>query len=154
MSYSYSAPLTYGPQQAYPEQQVYAKPKKTSLAIPLSITGAAVGATIGGFSGWNKNAFVNKSGDVADTFVKEVQANLQKNLKNPGSDAYTQGQNILNKIKSIKKPEELKALFKENRKAANGICKILNKSPEEFVKNITEENLSTNKKTSIFCVFF
>lgn len=147
MSYSYSTPLTYGPQQAYPEQQVYVKPKKTSSAIPLSIAGAAVGAVAGGFGGWNRNAFVNKSGDVADTFVKEVQANLQKNLKNPGNDAYTQGENILNKIKSIKSPEELITLFNENKKAANGICKILNKSPEEFVKNITQENLSTNKKT-------
>lgn len=147
MTYSSSGQLNYGPQQI-PLQYDGTKYQKPS-AIPIALTGAAVGAIAGAGYGKYKssgtNSFISKNGDVVDSFAKNTYEKFI-NTSKTGKEAYNGGLNILNKIDSVKKPEELKQLFEANKEAAEDICKELKQKPEDFIKNITNDNLADNKK--------
>ena len=127
MTYSYSSPLTYGPQQngVYYNEMEYKKPS----AAPAAIAGVAAGGVTGAVIGSRKNPYMTKSGEVLDSFAK------------------TAYENYVNKVADAGK-EELKTLFEANKEAAKEICTELKQTPEEFLNRITQDNLNKNK-TSI-----
>ena len=145
MTYSYSSPLTYGPQPngVYYDQMSYQKPS----AMPATIGGAVIGAGVGAYIGYKKNPYLTKSGEVIDSFAKTAYEKYVNTVADAGKEAYEGGINILKKIDSTKTPEELKALFDANKEAAKEICTELKQTPEEFLNRVTQDNLSTNKKT-------
>ncbi len=148
MSYSYKNQLNYG-QQTGPmlyDGMTYKKPS----AIPMAITGALVGgvggAGIGAYKATKNDSFMSKNGDVNDSFAKETYERYINSAKNAGKESYQGSLNILNKIDNVKNPEELKELLDANKEAAENICKELNQKTDDYVKNITNENLAANKK--------
>lgn len=145
MTYSYSGPLTYEPQQngLYYQGQSYQKPS----AVPAALTGAVLGGATGAVIANCKKPYMPKNGEFADSFVKTVYDKYMKNANNSGKEAYEGGLNILKNIDSVKSAEELKTLFKENELAAKDICTELKQTPEEFLERVTDKNLNKNKKT-------
>lgn len=146
MTYSYSSPLTYGPQQngVYYNEMEYKKPS----AAPAAIAGVAAGGVTGAVIGSRKNPYMTKSGEVLDSFAKTAYENYVNKVADAGKEAYDGGLNILKKIDTVKSPEELKTLFEANKEAAKEICTELKQTPEEFLNRITQDNLNKNK-TSI-----
>ena len=157
MVYSYSNPVTYGPQQPlsydgipnYPKVQVQEQVAEYRPAAPSSVpagcAGAVLGAGIGCISGIRKNPYIEGS-NVNDKFaVKAYEKNL-KNLEEPAQNAYRQGNVILKKLDGVKNVEELKVLFNENPEAAKEVCSALGKTHEEFLNSVSEKNLSKNKR--------
>lgn len=144
MTYSYSAPLTYGPQpnDLYYESQNYQKPSAAPAAVLGTLAGAGVGAIVGG----RKNPFMAKNGEVLDSFAKSAYEKYVNTAKDAGKEAYEGGLNILKKIDVVKTPDELKKLLNENKEAAKEICTELKQTPEEFLGRVTEDNLDKNKK--------
>ena len=143
MTYSYQGPLTYGTQAngTYYDEAQYKKPS----AVPATIAGVVIGGTTGAVIGSRKNPYIEKNGEVIDSFAKSTYEKYISNTGN-GKEAYEGGLNILKKIDKVKSAEELGALFSENSEAANYICAELKQTPEEFISNINDKNLSANKK--------
>lgn len=136
MTYSYSGPLNYGQQQPlYYDGMV----KKEPSSIPYGVGGLALGATIGGIAGSKVNPYVSKSGVATDTFSSKVMNNLPEADKK----VYNQCEAILKAINKSSTPEELQTLLTTNKEAAD---KVLG-NPNDFMQNVTEENLAANKKT-------
>ena len=96
MTYSYSSPLTYGPQTGgvYYDDTVYKKPS----AVPAAIGGVIVGGIGGAVLGNRKNPYITKSGDVVDTFAKSAYEKYVNTAADAGKEAYEGGLNILKKI--------------------------------------------------------
>lgn len=145
MTYSYSSPLTYGPQQngVYYESMEYKKPS----AVPATIGGMAIGGITGAIIGNRKNPYMTKSGEVLDSFAKTAYEKYVSTATDAGKEAYEGSQNILKKIDTVKSPEELKTLLDSNKEAAKEICTELKQTPEEFVEKVTQDNLGKNKTT-------
>lgn len=145
MTYSYSAPLTYGPQQngVYYDGMTYQKPS----AAPVAIGGAVIGSGVGAIIGSKKKSNIAKNGEVTDTFAKSVYEKYVDKVADAGKESYNGGKEILKKIDGVKTPEELKVLFDANKEAATDICTELKQTPDEFLNNVTKDNLKANKKT-------
>lgn len=143
MTYSYQGPLTYGPQQngVYYDGMTYQKPS----SAPATIGGLVVGGGVGAYLGNKKNPYM-KNGEVSDTFAKSAYEKYVNKASDAGKEAYNGGLEILKKIDNIKNPEELKTLMNVNKDAAIDICTELKQTPEEFLNNISQENLQANKK--------
>lgn len=148
MTYSYSNQLNYGPQQVplQYEGMTYQKPSLVPMTLGGAAIGGIAGAGYGAYKNNNINNFISKEGEVTDTFAKTTFEKYINHSAKEGKEAYNGGLNILNKIDSIKNPEELKQLFDANKEAADDICKELKQKPEDFIKNITNKNLEANKK--------
>lgn len=146
MTYSYQAPLTYGPQQngVYYDGMTY---QKTSAAPVATIGGVLVGGGVGAYLGNKKNPYITKNGEISDTFAKSAYEKYVNKATDAGKEAYNGGLEILKKIDGVKSPEDLKALFDANKDAASDICTELKQTPEEFLNNVSQDNLSANKKT-------
>ncbi len=144
-SYSYSAPLTYGPQQngVYYDGMTYQKPS----AAPFAIGGAVIGSGVGAFIGSKKKSDISKNGEVTDTFAKSVYEKYVDKVADAGKESYNGGKDILKKIDNVKTPEELKTLFDANKEAAVDMCTELKQTPDEFLNNVSKDNLKANKKT-------
>ena len=106
MTYSYSGPLTYGPQQngVYYDQMTYQKPS----AAPAGVAGVVVGGGVGAILGNRKNPYIGKKGEVSDSFAKNVYEKYISSAADAGKESYEGGLNILKKIDSVQNPEELK----------------------------------------------
>ena len=65
------------------------------------------------------------------------------NLPEADKKIYNQCDTILQAINKSSTPEELQTLLTTNKEAAN---KVLG-NPNDFMQNVTEENLAANKKT-------
>jgi len=145
MTYSYSGPLTYGPQQngVYYDSMEYKKPS----AAPATIGGLVVGGATGAIIGNRKNPYMTKTGEVLDSFAKTAYEKYVNTVADAGKEAYEGGLNILNKNVSVKSPEELKTLLDSNKEAAKEICTELKQTPEEFMGRVTQDNLGKNKTT-------
>lgn len=144
MTYSYSGPLTYGPQTngVYYDEMTYKKPS----ALPAATAGVLVGGIGGAVVGGKKNPYVNKKGEILDSFAKTTYEKYVDKAAGAAKESYHGGQEILAKIDSVKNPEELKALLSSNQEAAKDICAELKQTPEEFLTNVSEKNLNANKK--------
>lgn len=144
MTYSYSTPLTYGPQQnvVHYEGTTHTKPS----ALPATMGSLLVGGGIGAAIASCKTPYLTKSGEISDTFARTTFENYINRTAESGKEAYEGCLNILKKIDNIKNPEELKALMDANKEAGKEICNEMKQTPEEFLSNITKENLNENKK--------
>lgn len=136
MTYSYSGPLTYGQQQP---MMYDGMTKKEPSSIPYGIGGLVLGAAGGGIAGSKINPYVSKSGVATDIFSSKVMSNLPEADKK----IYNQCDTILQAINKSSTPEELQTLLTTNKEAAD---KVLG-NPNDFMQNVTEENLAANKKT-------
>lgn len=136
MTYSYSGPLDYGQQQPLYYDGMA---KKEPSSIPYGIGGLVIGAAAGGIAGSRVNPYVSKSGVATDTFSSKVM----KNLPDADKKIYNQCDAILKEISKSRTPEELQTLLATNKEAAD---KVLG-NPNDFMQNVTEENLAANKKT-------
>lgn len=135
MAYSYSGPLTYEQQPVNYNNTV----KKQPSSIPYGVGGLVVGAAAGGFAGSKINPFVSKNGVATDTFTRKVISNIPEADKK----IYDQCNAVIGAINSSSTTDELKTLISNNKEAAN---KVLG-NPNEFLQNVTKENLAANKKT-------
>ena len=144
MTYSYSTPLTYGPQQeaVYYEGTTHQK----ASSLPATIGTAVIGGGIGSYIGYKKAPKMMKNGEITDSFVKTTFENYINKSTDSGKEAYKEGLNILNKIDSVKNPEELKKIMDANKEAAKEICAEMKQTPEEFLSNISKDNLKENTK--------
>ena len=146
---TYSNPLNYG-QQQYPMQyegMQYRKPSAIPLAAGGAIAGGIAGASFGAYKGYSLDSYISKNGNVVDSFARNIYEKHINNSTDEIKEIYNQGLDILNKIKSVKNTDELKQLLETNRKAADTICKDLNQNLDDYLKNITADNLDANKKS-------
>lgn len=135
MTYSYSAPLNYGQQQPIHYDGIT---QKQPSSIPYGIGGLTVGAIAGGIAGSKVNPFVSKSGVATDSFTGKVLSNLPEDEKK----VYNQCQAVLKSMGNAKNTDELTTILTTNKEAAEKVLGNTN----EFMKNVTDENLSANKK--------
>lgn len=143
MAYSYSTPLTYGPQT---ELAYYDTAHKKSSSASATVVSAIAGGGVGAYMGYRKSPTISKSGEISDAFVKQAFENYINKSADSGKEAYNEGLNILKKIDSVKTPEELKSLMDANKEAAKEFCAEMKQTPEEFLSNVTSDNLKDNKK--------
>ncbi len=143
MTYSYpSGPLTYG----YEQPAMYdGMTKKQPSSIPYGAGGLVLGAAAGGFAGSKINPFVSKDGKATDSFTRKVFNNAIEKAPDAEKNAYKQGLELLKGIDKVSNPAELKTLADTNKEAMNKVCAELGHTPEEFLQNVTKENLSANK---------
>ncbi|MBR2430209.1 hypothetical protein IKB17_01940 [bacterium] len=146
MTYSYSNPVTYGPQQNGVYYEDPSKKKKFT-AGSAAATGVVLGGTVGAIIGARNKSFVSKEGEFTDSFVRTTYDNYMNKAGENSSKAYKESLKILKKIDSVSSPEELKNLLNANPEAAEEICNELKKSPDDFLKNVTKRNLNKNKRT-------
>ena len=100
MSYSYQAPLTYGPQTnnlSYYDSS-YQKPSIAPLVTGCTILGGGIGATTGAIMSNKKDKPFGKNGEVTDSFAKSTYENFVEKTANSGKESYKGGLNILEKI--------------------------------------------------------
>lgn len=147
MTYSYSSPVSYGPQANGTYYEAAPLSNKSSSAKPATIGGLALGGVTGAIIGATKKNYVNKDGSFSDSFVKSTFENYINNSADSSKKAYTEGLEILKKIDSVKTPEELKALFDANPEAAGEIFNELKQTPDDFLNKIRKRSLNSNKKT-------
>lgn len=130
MSYNYSAPQVYYPQN-------YEK----KSGAPLVGLGFAAGSIAGGINASKKIPLYVRKGDVEDTFAKAVHDKYIRKAASESDKALDkQLSTVIKKIGKIKKPEDLKALLKKNPEVESMISK-------DLVENITETTLESNKAT-------
>ena len=144
MAYSYSTPLAYGPQPdlAYYDDFTY----KKSSSVPATAVSALAGGGVGTYMACRKSPTILKNGEISDTFVKQTFESYVSHAADSGKEAYNEGLNILKKIDSVKTPEELKSLMDSNKEAAKEFCAEMKQTPEDFLSNVTKDNLKDNKK--------
>lgn len=143
MAYSYSTPLTYGPQ---PELAYYDPAYKKSSSTSVAVVSAIAGGGVGAYMGYRKSPMISKSGEISDAFVKQAFESYINKAADSGKETYNEGLNILKKIDSVKTSEELKSLMETNKEAAKEFCAEIKQTPEEFLSNVTSDNLKDNKK--------
>lgn len=152
MTNPYSGPLTYpaSPITTVPAQQVVVQEKRKTAA-PYVIGGLAVGAGGGALVGWKSNPYISKSGEVVDSFAKEAFEKYINKHDDSAKKIYTQSKKVLEEIKKVKTPEELKSLLNNNKDFATELCKEVNQnhSLDDYFKTITQENLRSNKENII-----
>ena len=146
MAYSYSSPLTYGPNNPVAYEGMEYKAQKPS-SVPTAVVGTLVGAGAGFYMGNKTNPYLSKDGSISDTFAKKAYETFVNKGNDSSKKIYNQNNDILKTIDGIKTPEELRALFNKNTDAVSKICEELKHTPEEFINGITQDNLSANKKT-------
>lgn len=147
MTYSYqSGPLTYGPQQGpvFYDTVSYKKPSALPVALGTAVIGGGVGAIMAG----RKKPYINKNGEAIDSFAeKAYERYMKKEATDEAKKIHAGNKNIMKGIDSVKTPEELKTLLSNNKEAAEKIYGSTNQSVNDILKNITQDNLSENKKT-------
>lgn len=141
---SMSGPLTYGTQEPLVyENMTPAKPS----SIPYAIGGVAAGGAIGAFAGSRINPYISKSGDIKDAFVKSTFENYIDKAPDTEKNAYKEAKDMLKQIDKVKTADDLKTLAGNHNEAMKAVCADLGQTPDEFLENVTEENLAANKKT-------
>ena len=140
MTVSYPAPLTYN--QAGYQQPV---PKKKSCAGG-AIAGATLGAVTGGVIAAKTNPHISKSGEVVEEFAQRAYQNFVDGGTDLAKKVHQQGVDIINNIKKVKNPDELRDLFNTNKEAVENYCKSVGQTIDEFLSTVTERNLKDNKE--------
>lgn len=143
---SYSAPpVSYGYQTVtnVPVEPV----KKKSSPIPYTIGGLVVGAGAGAAIGWEATPFISKKGNIANDFAqKALDIFINKN-DDPAKKVYKGSLKVLEGLKNVKTPNDLKSLLNNNKEFAEEMCKGLRLTPDEYIKTITKDNLEANVET-------
>lgn len=149
--YSYSTPLSYEPTQQLsyaepvPETVPEKKPRrKLSPAAKVGIAGAGVGAVAGGILGAIQNPYI-RNGCPTDTFAKRAYNKYMELAPADKKEFHTQYNEVISKIDKVKTVDELKTLLNNNPKAAEEIPTALKMPIDEYLKPITDANLSANK---------
>lgn len=119
---------------------------KNKSSLPAAASGLVAGGAIGAFAGFKKNSITDKVG-IKDSFAKKVEERLLNESGESAKKIHNQEADIIKTINKVKSPEELRALFAENKDAAKEICKSLKQTPDEFLQTITSDNLKQNKET-------
>ena len=132
MTYSYSTPLTYGPQTA----QTNTKPS----SLPYGAAGLVVGGAAGAVAGVKKNPFIDKSGEATDSFSKKVFQKYIDKAEDAIKKSHEQKMEIYKDIDGVKTSDELRALFSSKPDAKISL-------EADFLKNVDESNLAASKKT-------
>ena len=94
MPSSYSIPSVYSPQEPIYSNETYSN----HSTAPATITGAIMGAGLGGYIGYRKNPYVNKAGEATDSFTKAVYERYINKANHLGKNSYNGGMNILKKF--------------------------------------------------------
>jgi hypothetical protein len=132
---------------AYSQNYDNSSSTNKSSSAPYVLSGSVLGAGIGGYLGYRKNPYIKKDGKVVDSFAKNVYENYIDKAGESAKNAYYQGQNILKKINSVSSVDGFQDLLISNEEATKEICTELEHTPEEFLKNVTANNISANKQT-------
>jgi seryl-tRNA synthetase len=150
MSYSYSNPVSYGPQ--YQQTQIQAQVQETrnnNGATTALVAGAAVGGIGGAITGTRVNPYIDKKGIVKDGFAEKVIKKYYKNASDNVKKWYAQSQEVLKKIGNIQNVEELKTLAREYSEAFKNTINLNNVSEQNLSQNINtiKENITTRLNT-------
>ena len=140
MTVSYPAPLTYN-QAGY--QPVYQEKKKT--ATGGTIAGATLGAVTGGVIAAKANPYISKNGEVIEEFAQKAYQNLVDGGTDLAKKVHEQTVDIINNIKKVKNPDELRDFFTKNKEAIEDYCQRAGKSIDDFLSTVREGNLKNNK---------
>lgn len=147
MAYSYQGPVTYSQPGSvgYGPYQVNQYGRKSS-ALPATLGGLAVGATIGGIVNGRKNPFIGKDGNATDTFARKVLKRTIESSDETAKTIYKQRNLLLKNIDKAKNVEELTSLINANKDAVDDILmKELGKNSDEFLTDVSKSNLGKNK---------
>lgn len=135
----------------YPNQGVYPQDyspiyQKKSNGLPV-LGIATVGGLGAGVVGYMKNRLpVSKDGVVSDSFARAAfDKHIDKNLSNDGKEFFKQVKNIMDKIDSIKTPEQLKKLLKENKAISES--KLNGFSLDTLLETVNADNIKSKKET-------
>ncbi len=137
-------PIVYSAQNQGNNYNIEVKNKSSK---PYAVGGLVAGAIGGAALGAYKNPFVDKAGEATDTFAKSVYEKYADKADDSVKKTYSEGNEILKKLDSIKTPEELRSLFNENKNAAENICRETGQTYNAFLDGINQENLAANKET-------
>lgn len=140
MTVSYQAPLAYN-QAGY---QAYQQPKKQTCAGG-AIAGATLGAVTGGVIAAKANPYISKNGEVVEEFAKKAYQNLIDGGTDLAKKVHEQTVDIINNIKKVKNPDELRDFFAKNKEAIEDYCQRTGKSIDNFLSTVKEGNLKNNK---------
>ena len=147
MTYSYQYPVTNTMQNTYYDNTNSLTNQRTS-AIPLTLTGAAIGTTGGAVVGcFKKEKITNNKGILKDEFVKRVHKKILEH--NNELDNFNEKNEFLIKLKKIKNVDDLKNLVNEysNIELKTKIANINNNNLKKTIETITQEiDASNNAK--------
>ena len=141
-----NAPLAYTNQPYVVQEPVkQSQPLRLNKTTAATVCGAGLGAVAGITVGAIKNPYIN-NGSATDEFVKRVYEKYAKS-DDAVKKIYKQENEILSKLRKVRSVDDLKTLFNNNKEAAKEYCDAVGKTPDEFIENVTKNNLSSNKKT-------
>ena len=89
MTYSYSSPLTYGPNNPVAYEGMEYKPQKPS-SIPTAIVGTLVGGGVGAYLGNKTNPYLSKDGSIPDNFAKKAYETFANKNDDSAKKIYNQ----------------------------------------------------------------
>lgn len=155
MSYSYSTPLSYGPNQPLsysnkPTVQYDASgrpyPMVKVSSIPAAMSGAGLGLIGGGIAGaLKKNPYI-VNGLPTDNFAVLAYEKYLKKAPDIERKAYYQSNEVIKQLDSIKTTDELKTLINNNPEASKELSTALNKTTEAYLSTVSDTNLAANKE--------
>lgn len=119
------------------------KPSSNVPVVGLTLTGGAIGGTVG----YLKGRHDIKNGNVSDTFAKEAfNKHVKKNLSSGEKKYFKQVEEMLKKINKVSNPEKFKKLLKDNKLVTERLFGGI--SMDTIINTVNKENLS-NKKNAI-----
>ncbi|MBE7711405.1 MAG: hypothetical protein E7Z92_04615 [Cyanobacteria bacterium SIG31] len=136
MSYSYSTPVSYGPQ---PQLGYEINEKKKNNSSAALIGGVAVGGIGGAVIGSKVNLFSTKNGELKKEVVNKIFNNYIKSAEESFANAYNQSTKIIQDLKNVLNVEELNTLKNNYTEFFNNLK--LN------TENINADNLKENLNT-------
>lgn len=143
MTYSYSTP-SYVQNNPYGYQIApYRAEKKSSM--PAATAGAVAGLAGGAIVGARKSTPYMVNGVPTTDFVKLVYNKYLPKASEAEQLAHKQGNEIINKLNSIKTVDELKILLNNNAEASKEITETLHTSLDEYLNSVSDKNLTSNK---------
>ena len=140
MSYSYSGPLTYGDSQSITYNGYTHQAQNGTNPLP-AVGGFVVGAAAGGYAGSKKVPYFNKKNNIKDSFAKSAHNKyMKKAAEEAERKAYTQRQEVINKIKRVRDVDTLNGLLNRNPLAKEALA-------PDLLNEVTEASLSDTKAT-------
>jgi len=148
MTYSNSTPLSYGPNEPL---RYYANTGNSNGKLIKTASGGAAlcglgaGAIGGAVVGATRNPYI-KNGVPSDSFARAAYNKYARKADKSIKEPYEQCNEVLSKIGKVNSADELRTLMGNNPEASKEVSATLGKTPEEFLKTVTDKNLGSNKK--------